>query len=238
VRTIVKGRGRTVDATIVGVAREIDLALLKVDDDALPALPLADYDAVRQGELVFAFGSPEGLKNSVTMGVVSGVARQADPDSPLVYVQTDAPINHGNSGGPLSTSTANWSGSTRSSCRRRAAARVSDSPSRVRWSRWRTRKLRRFGHLHRGELGILLQTITPTLASGLGLSQDWGAMISDVSPDSPAAQAGSACRTSSSASTAGRSMACRDWRFNSSREARAMWCGSRCCAAASGIPRT
>jgi len=101
VRTIVKGRGRTVDATIVGVAREIDLALLKVDEDALPALTLADYDAVRQGELVFAFGSPEGLKNSVTMGIVSAVARQADPDSPLVYVQTDAPINHGNSGGPL-----------------------------------------------------------------------------------------------------------------------------------------
>jgi len=101
VRTIVKGRGRTVDATIVGVAREIDLALLKVDEDALPALTLADYNAVRQGELVFAFGSPEGLKNSVTMGIVSAVARQADPDSPLVYVQTDAPINHGNSGGPL-----------------------------------------------------------------------------------------------------------------------------------------
>ena len=101
VRTIAKARGRTVDATIVGVAREIDLALLKVDEDALPALPLADYDAVRQGELVFAFGSPEGLNNSVTMGVVSAVARQADPDSPLVYVQTDAPINHGNSGGPL-----------------------------------------------------------------------------------------------------------------------------------------
>src|SRR5207245_1397430 len=51
-------------------------------------------------------------------------------------------------------------------------------------------KLRRYGHLHRGEIGILLQTITPTLASGLGLSQDWGAMISDVAPNSPAANAG------------------------------------------------
>src|SRR6266536_4961795 len=100
-QTVVKARGRTVDATIVGVAREIDLALLKVDDSTLPFLPIANYDAVRQGELVFAFGSPEGLKNSVTMGIVSAVARQADPDSPLVYVQTDAPINHGNSGGPL-----------------------------------------------------------------------------------------------------------------------------------------
>ena len=55
----------------------------------------------RQGEMVFAFGSPEGLRNTVTMGVVSAVARQPDPDSPLVYVQTDTPINPGNSGGPL-----------------------------------------------------------------------------------------------------------------------------------------
>jgi len=190
VRTIVKGRGRTVDATIVGVAREIDLALLKVDEDALPALPLADYDAVRQGELVFAFGSPEGLKNSVTMGIVSAVARQADPDSPLVYVQTDAPINHGNSGGPLvnvngelvgiNTFIVSQSGGSQGLGFAIPSALVQMAYS----------KLRRFGHLHRGDLGILLQTITPTLASGLGLSQDWGAMISDVSPDSPAAQAG------------------------------------------------
>lgn len=106
-RSLVKGRGRTVDATIVGVAREIDLALLKIegadsfDGAALPSLPIADYAAVRQGELVFAFGSPEGLRNSVTMGIVSAVARQADGDNPLVYIQTDAPITHGNSGGPL-----------------------------------------------------------------------------------------------------------------------------------------
>ena len=65
----------------------------------LPALAIANYDEVRQGQLVFAFGSPEGLRNSVTMGVVSAVARQPDADHPLVYIQTDAPINHGSSGG-------------------------------------------------------------------------------------------------------------------------------------------
>ena len=64
--TLVQGRGRTVDAKIVGVAKEIDLALLKIDAAALPALPIAEDDALRQGELVFAFGSPEGLRNSVT----------------------------------------------------------------------------------------------------------------------------------------------------------------------------
>ena len=81
--------------------RELDLALLKVDGLKLPALPLATYSQVRQGETVFAFGSPIGLRNSLTHGLVSAVARQVDPDSPLIYVQTDAPINPGNSGGPL-----------------------------------------------------------------------------------------------------------------------------------------
>ena len=89
------------EARIVGTASDIDLALLKVDVAGLRALPFADYDAIRQGELVFAFGSPEGLRNSVTMGVVSSVARQPDPDSATIYIQTDAPINPGNSGGPL-----------------------------------------------------------------------------------------------------------------------------------------
>src|SRR5712664_1965899 len=94
-------RGNAIAARIVGVARDVDLAVIKVDAKNLPALPLANYADLRQGELVFAFGSPEGLRNSVSMGVVSSTARQIDPDSPLVYVQTDAPINPGNSCGPL-----------------------------------------------------------------------------------------------------------------------------------------
>src|SRR5713226_8759813 len=100
-RAALSTRTTVVPARIVGVARDIDLALIKVDAEKLPALPLADYRKLGQGELVFAFGSPEGLRNSVTMGVVSAVARQIDADSPLVYIQTDTAINPGNSGGPL-----------------------------------------------------------------------------------------------------------------------------------------
>jgi serine protease Do len=90
-----------VPARIVGASREIDLALLKVDGVKLTALPVANYRNLRQGETVFAFGSPQGLRNSVTHGIISAVARQTGPDSPMVYIQTDAPINPGNSGGPL-----------------------------------------------------------------------------------------------------------------------------------------
>ena len=99
--TALSGKTYLVAARIVGIAAELDLALLKVDGQKLPALPLATYSQVRQGETVFAFGSPIGLRNSLTHGLVSAVARQVDPDSPLIYIQTDAPINPGNSGGPL-----------------------------------------------------------------------------------------------------------------------------------------
>jgi serine protease Do len=158
--------GRRVEASIVGIARELDLALLKIDPAASPSpLPLADYDALRQGQLVFAFGSPEGLRNSVTMGVVSAVARQPDVDNPLVYVQTDAPINHGSSGGPLvdvdghivgiNTFILSDSGGSQGLGFAIPSALVAMAYP----------KLRRYGHLHRGEIGILLQTITPTLAA-------------------------------------------------------------------------
>jgi serine protease Do len=189
-QSLARGRGRTVDATIVGVAPEIDLALLKVEDAHLPAIHMADYDELRQGELVFAFGSPEGLRNSVTMGIVSAVARQLDPDSPMVYVQTDAPINRGNSGGPLVNVDGELVGIntlilTDSGGSQGLAFAVPSALVQIAYPR-----LRRYGDLHRGEIGVLLQTITPTLSTALGLSQDWGAMISDVAPNGPAEAAG------------------------------------------------
>ena len=94
-------RGRTVEASVVGISEELDLAVLKIEGHGLPSLPIGNYDKLRQGEMVFAFGNPEGLQNSVTMGLVSAVARQPDPDNPMIFIQTDAPINPGNSGGPL-----------------------------------------------------------------------------------------------------------------------------------------
>ena len=90
-----------VQARLIGIAPEIDLALLAVDVPGLPALPIADSDTLRQGELVFALDSPDGLQNSVTMGMISSVARQTQSDSPVVYIQTDAAMNPGNSGGAL-----------------------------------------------------------------------------------------------------------------------------------------
>jgi serine protease Do len=190
IRSVADARGRTVEARVVGVARDVDLALLQVDATGLPALPMADYDALRQGDLVFAFGSPEGLRNSVTMGVVSAVARQPDADHPMVYIQTDAPINHGNSGGPLVNANGELVGIN--------TFILSESggsvglgfaiPSTI--VGVASEQLRRYGHLHQGEIGANLQTITPDLARGLGLAQEWGVIVSDVKPGGPADIAG------------------------------------------------
>ncbi len=180
----------TVEAQVVGTAPDIDLALLKVDATGLRPLPLADYDAIRQGELVFAFGSPDGLRNSITMGVVSAVARQPDPDSQAFYVQTDAPINPGNSGGPLVNADGELVGLNTFILSESGGSQGLGFaiPSAVVASVYP--QLRKYGHLHRGIMGFNMQSITPSLAAGLGLSRTSGVMVSDVMPGSSAAQAG------------------------------------------------
>jgi serine protease Do len=183
-------RTHIVPARIVGASQDLDLAVIKVEGVKLPALPLADYRKLGQGEMVFAFGSPEGLRNSVTMGVVSAVARQTDPDSPLIYIQTDAAINPGNSGGPLVSVNGEVVGVntfilSQSGGNEGLGFAIPSNVVGVAY-----RELRKFGHLHRAQIGIGLQTITPTLATALSLPRDYGVLISDVLPDSPALASG------------------------------------------------
>jgi serine protease Do len=119
-----------------------------------------------------AIGSPEGLQNSVTLGIVSSVRRQPDPDQPMVYVQTDAPINHGSSGGPLvdldgdvvglNTFILSEGGGSEGLGFAIPAAAV----------KFVYEELRKYGYVHRTEIGVGVQEITPTLATGLGLAQN------------------------------------------------------------------
>ena len=124
------------------------------------------------------------------MGVVSSIARQLDPDNPFLYIQTDAPINPGNSGGPLVGAAGNWSASTRSFRRSQVAARgwVFAVPAML--VNWVYGQLRKNGHVTRPTLGAGLQTITPVMATALGLTPASGVIVSDVLPGSPAADAG------------------------------------------------
>jgi len=188
--TALSGRMKLVPARIVGLASELDLALLKVDGLNLPALPLATYSQVRQGETVFAFGSPIGLRNSLTHGLVSAVARQVDPDSPLIYVQTDAPINPGNSGGPLVNIRGEVVGVNTFILSQGGGNEGLGFAVPSATARTAFRQLKQFGHLRRQEVGMSMQTITPSMATGLGLARDYGVIVSDVWPRGPAEAAG------------------------------------------------
>lgn len=185
------GKTQVLDATLIGLQEEADLALLKIDASNLPTLRFNLERDPQPGELVFAIGSPEGLQNSVTMGVISSVWRQPDPDSRMVYLQTDAPINPGNSGGPLVDVTGAVVGLN--TFKIRSSGGGSEGlgfaiPAPI--VNFVYQSLRKHGRVDHVEIGALAQTITPTLAEGLGLAQNWGVMIADLIPGGPADAAG------------------------------------------------
>jgi len=184
-------QGKSYAARIIGISTEVDLAVIKIEAHGMPALAIGGpASAIRQGELVFAFGSPEGLRNTVTMGVVSAVARQPDPDSPLVYVQTDTPINPGNSGGPLVDSDGQLVGINTfilSTSGGNQGLGFAIPTAEVAYA---YPQLLKYGHMHQPTIGALVQTITPELAAALHLQRDFGVMVSDVVPGGPADHAG------------------------------------------------
>ena len=189
-RSVLQPTATKVDAKIVGVDRDSDLAVLKIDRTGLPFLRFGDSEELRQGQLVLAFGNPLGLANSVTMGVVSSIARQLKPDDPMIYIQTDAPINPGNSGGPLLDADGRVVGiNTFILTQSGGSEGIGFSiPSNI--VRSVVEQIRKDGHVHRGQIGVYAQTITPSLAMGLGLARDWGVVLADVEPEGPADAAG------------------------------------------------
>jgi len=183
--------GKLLEARVVGVDREADLAVLKVEPGfALPVLKLADSDMLRQGEIVLAFGNPLGLENSVSLGVVSSIGRQIRPDDPMVYIQTDAPINPGNSGGPLLDADGNVVGiNTFILSQSGGSEGIGFAiPSNIVKNVYE--QIRKDGHVHRGEIGATAQSVTPELAAGLDLKDDTGVILGDVTPEGPADEAG------------------------------------------------
>jgi serine protease Do len=189
-KSILKPRGKLVPGRVVGIDYETDLAVLKIEEKGLPALELADSDELRQGQLVLAFGSPLGLDNSVSLGVVSSVARQLRQEDPMIYIQTDAPINPGNSGGPLIDADGRVVGINTLIFSQSGGSEGIGfaAPSNI--VRNVFDQIRKTGRVRRGQIGVTAQTITPTMAAGLRLSQSWGVILGDVMPGEPADLAG------------------------------------------------
>ncbi len=181
---------RPLTGTIIGLDHDSDLAVIKVDRKDLPYLTFGDSDTLRQGEIVLALGNPLGLDNSVSMGVVSTVSRQIKQEDPMVYVQTDAPINPGNSGGPLVDTEGRVVGVNTFILTQSGGSEGIGFAIPGNLARDVYEQLKNQGHVHRGQLGIVAQTVTPEMAEGLKLETDHGVIISDVEPDGAAARGG------------------------------------------------
>ena len=185
------GKREVLEAAVIGANRDADIALLKIEASGLPSIPLRPTaKGPSQGQVVLAVGSPEGLDNTMTIGVVSAVGRQPHPDFPMVYIQTDAAINPGNSGGPLLDLEGELVGINTFMITETGRNQGLGFAVPAAVARYVYEQLRAHGTVRQSLFGVRVQTVTPGLAQGLGLSRGYGVMICDVLPGSPADDAG------------------------------------------------
>ena len=181
------------DAVIVGLDELSDLALLKIEADDLPTLPLAQPDELKVGEWVLAIGSPFGLDFSVTAGIVSAMGRSLPTetnDNYVPFIQTDVAINPGNSGGPLFNLAGEVVGVNSQIYTRSGGSIGLSFAIPVSVVRDVVDQLRDGGQVKRGWLGVSIQNVDKNLAEGFGLDRPRGALVVDVVDESPAAEAG------------------------------------------------
>jgi Do/DeqQ family serine protease len=183
---------RAFSARLLGSDPVVDIAVLKIDAPNLEPLPIGDSDQVRVGQLVFAIGNPFGLNETVTAGIISAKGRRAMRDSAVEYLQTDAAVNQGNSGGPLINLRGEIIGINTA-----IFSRSEDSgwlgisfavPSNV--ARRALDSVIQRGRIIRGYLGVTMTNLTPLEATRLGAPSTDGALVVDVLAGSPAEQAG------------------------------------------------
>jgi len=185
--------GRTFDAKVVGTDAATDVALLRIKPDKpLPTVEFGNDRALRVGDWVVAVGNPYGLSNSVTAGIVSSIGRDiGNADQPYTdFIQIDAPINRGNSGGPtfdlrgqvvgMNSMIFSPTGGSIGIGFAIPASTIKDVVA----------ALEAHGRVARGWLGVQIQSLTPEMAASLGIAEPKGAIVASVVPDSPAAKAG------------------------------------------------
>jgi serine protease Do len=186
---VVTEDGRTLDAKVVGTDPKTDLALIKVDGNNFPFVKFADHDP-RVGDWVVAVGNPFGLGGTVTVGVVSARGRDIGAGPYDDYMQIDAPINRGNSGGPtfdingnvIGVNTAIYSPSGGS------VGIGFDIPAPT--AKMVVAQLKDKGYVTRGWMGVQVQGVTKDIADGLGMKKAQGAIVDEPQPGTPAAKAG------------------------------------------------
>jgi serine protease Do len=181
---------REFTARVVGVDEQTDVAVLRIDAGGLPTVKLGDPAALRVGQWVLAIGSPFGFENTVTAGIVSAKGRSLPDETYVPFIQTDVAVNPGNSGGPLFNLAGEVVGINSQIFSRTGGyqgvsfAIPIDVAMRVQG------ELLANGRVSRGWLGVGIQSMSRELSQGFGLKQPRGALVSQVTPDSPAARAG------------------------------------------------
>jgi serine protease Do len=186
--TVKLADGRSLRARVVGVDPPTDIALIKVDvDTPLPVAPLGDSDRLRVGEWVCAIGNPLAYEHTVTVGVVSYLGRKLYDASLDNYIQTDAAINFGNSGGPLINARGEVIGINAAISWR--ASNIGFAIP-INQARSILPQLKARGRVSRGYVGITLRELDPDLRESLGLGRVEGALVQDVAADSPGERAG------------------------------------------------
>ncbi|MGK9165301.1 DegQ family serine endoprotease [Inquilinus limosus] len=189
--TVTLNDGTVIPAKVVGTDEKTDLALLKVDTDKkLTAVEWGDSDAAQVGDWVIAVGNPFGLGGSVTAGIVSARGRDLHSGPFDDFLQIDAPINRGNSGGPSFDTSGKVIG-INSAIYSPSGGSVGIGfaiPSNL--AKTVIAQIREHGSVQRGWLGVQIQQVTPEMADALGLDKARGALVADVQEDSPALKAG------------------------------------------------
>ncbi|HET9834242.1 MAG TPA: trypsin-like peptidase domain-containing protein [Vicinamibacterales bacterium] len=186
--TVKLSDGRSLKARVIGSDPDTDIALIKIDGQSgLPVAPLGDSSTLRAGEWVVAIGNPLGYEHSVTVGVISYLGRKLFDASLDNYIQTDAAINFGNSGGPLINSRGDVIG-INAAISSRASSIGFAVP--INGATAILPQLRARGRVSRGYIGVGLRDIDPDLQQSLNLTVARGALVQDVSDDSPGARAG------------------------------------------------
>ncbi len=177
-------------ATLVGVDKRSDIALLKLDATDLPAAHIGSAKDLQVGEWVLAIGSPFGFEHSATAGIVSAKGRNLPSENYVPFIQTDVAINPGNSGGPLFNLDGEVIGVNSQIYSRTGGFMGLSFAIPIDVAMDVFEQLKTKGRVSRGWLGVLIQDVTRDLAPTFGLKQPRGALVAQVLPDSPAAGAG------------------------------------------------
>ncbi|HEY2630032.1 MAG TPA: DegQ family serine endoprotease [Usitatibacter sp.] len=177
-------------AKVIGKDEASDVAVLRIDAKDLPTVKLGDSGNVKVGEWVVAIGSPYGFDNTVTAGIVSAKARSLGSDSYVPFLQTDAAVNPGNSGGPLFNLRGEVIGINSQIYSRNGGFQGLSFAIPINVAARVESELLQTGHVTRGRLGVTIQDVTQSLAESFGLKRPEGALVSFIDPESPAAKAG------------------------------------------------